>query len=189
MASEKPEELLYEKVCGNFLLARLNVKGLFERSVVWISHFSKKEGARGLILNRPMEKLLGECSPTFSGTGFARIPMYIGGPVESERLAILASVRNQITGDTMIQFGLSPDRVRELSLDVSARLFAFAGASIWEPEQLENELQAGTWLVVRPNFDAWNALPAAKLWAHLLGKSKRLDAQIILRAPRNLNEN
>lgn len=189
MASEKPEDLLYEKVCGNFLLARLNVKGIFARSVVWISHFSKKEGARGLILNMPMGKLLGECSPTFSGTAFARIPMYIGGPVESERLAVLASLRDQITGDAMIQFGLPPERVRDLSLDVSARLFAFAGASVWAPDQLESELQAGTWLVVRPNFEAWNEVPAAGLWAHLLGKSKRLDAQIILRAPRNLSEN
>lgn len=189
MASEKSENLLYEKVCGNFLLARLCVKGIFERSVVWISHFSKKEGARGLILNRPMGRLLGECSPTFSGTGFARIPMYIGGPVESDRLAVLASARDQITGDTMIQFGLSPDRVRDFSLDVSARLFAFAGAAVWAPNQLEDELQAGTWLVVRPNFDAWNEIPATELWAYLLGKSKRLDAQIILRAPRDLSEN
>lgn len=188
MADESAEDI-YEKVCGNFLIARLNVKGIFERSVVWISHFSKQEGARGLILNLPMHKTMGECSPTFAGTPFARIPMYIGGPVEEARLAVLASIRNQITGDTMIQLGLPPDRVRDLATDPSTRLFAFAGISSWAPEQLENEFLAGTWLVTRPDFEAWNEDPGPGLWTRLLEKSKKLEARIICQAPRDLSKN
>lgn len=180
---------IYEKVCGNFLLARLNVRGIFERSVVWISRFSRDEGARGLILNAPMGKLMGECSPTFAGTAFARIPMHIGGPVDEMRLSVLACIQNLITGDRMIQLGLPPDRIRDLANDISARLFAFAGMASWAPKQLEDELASGTWLVVRADFAAWENNSGRELWNALLKKNKKLDAQLMLRAPLNLNEN
>lgn len=182
-------DAIYEKVCGNFLLARLNVRGIFERSVVWISRFSRDEGAQGLILNAPMGKRMGECSPTFAGTPFARIPMHIGGPVEEMRLAVLASIRNLITGDRMIQLGLPPDRIRDLINEPAARLFAFAGMASWAPKQLEDELAAGTWLVVRADFFAWENNPGRGLWHELLKKNKKLEAQLMLRAPAQLNEN
>lgn len=182
-------EKIYEKVCGNFLLARLNVRGIFERSVVWISHFTRDEGAHGLILNAPMGKVLGECSPAFAGTPFARIPMHVGGPVDEMRLTVLACIRNLITGDRVVQFGLSPDRIRDLINDNAARLFAFAGTAAWAPNQLEDELAAGTWLVVRADFPEWENNAGRDLWAALLKKNKKLDARLMLRAPRNLNEN
>ena len=182
-------DIIYEKVCGNFLLARLNVRGIFERSVVWISRFSREEGAHGLMLNAPMGKMLGECSPTFAGTPFARIPMHIGGPVDEMRLSVLASVKNLITGDRMLQLGLPPDRIRDLINDTSARLFAFAGAAAWAPKQLEDELAAGTWLVVRADFAAWENDSGRGLWETLLKNNKKLEAQLMLRAPRRLDEN
>ena len=93
-----PEEAtIHDKVRGNFLLARLGVKGIFERSVVWISRFSRDEGAQGLILNAPMRRMLGECSPSFTGTPLARIPMHVGGPVGAAGLTLLACIRNPIT--------------------------------------------------------------------------------------------
>lgn len=188
MKSETPDAV-YDKVRGNFLLARLNVRGIFERSVVWISRFSREEGAQGLILNVPMGKLMGECSPTFAGTPFARIPMHIGGPVDEMRLSVLACIQNLITGDRMLQFGVPPHRIRDLVNDTSARLFAFAGSAAWAPKQLEDELASGTWLVVRADFPAWENDSGPGLWKALLQKNKKLDAQLMLRAPRNLNEN
>lgn len=182
-------EAVYEKVRGNFLLSRLNVRGIFERSVVWISRFSKEEGALGLILNAPMGKTMGECSPTFAGTPFARIPMHIGGPVDEMRLSVMACIKNLITGDRIIQLGLPPDKIRDFASDSSARLFAFAGMASWAPKQLEDELASGTWLVVRADFSAWENNAGRGLWNDILKKNKKLDAQLMLRAPNRLDDN
>ncbi|MGN0884124.1 MAG: YqgE/AlgH family protein [Candidatus Spyradosoma sp.] len=185
-----PEEAtIHDKVRGNFLLARLGVKGIFERSVVWISRFSRDEGAQGLILNAPMRRMLGECSPSFTGTPLARIPMHVGGPVGAAGLTLLACIRNPITGGRVVQLGLSPDRVRELAGDPAARLFAFAGTSGWAPRQLEDELASGTWLPVRADFDAWCESAEPDLWRRLAEKSRRLEARLMTRAPRNLSDN
>ncbi len=187
--SSNTSDAVYEKVRGNFLLARLNVRGIFERSVVWISRFSREEGAVGLILNAPMGKTLGECSPTFAGTPFARIPMHVGGPVDEMRLSVLACIKNLITGDRMIQLGLPPDKIRDFANDSAAQLFAFAGMASWAPKQLEDELAAGTWLVVRADFPAWENNAGRGLWKDLLKKNKKLDAQLMLRAPLCLDDN
>ena len=185
-----PEEAtIHDKVRGNFLLARLGVKGIFERSVVWISRFSPDEGAQGLILNAPMRRTLGECSPSFAGTPLARIPMHVGGPVEAAGLTLLACIRNPITSGHLVQLGLSPERVRELAGDPASRLFAFAGTSGWAPRQLENELAAGTWLPIRADFDAWRESAAPDLWRRLAEKSRRLEARLMTRAPRDLSDN
>lgn len=186
----KPEEtIIHEKVCGNFLLARLGVKGIFERSVVWISCFSREEGARGLILNAPMRRMLGECSPAFTGTPLARIPMHVGGPVEAAGLTLFACIRNPVTGGCVVHLGVSPDRARELVGDPSAHLFAFAGTASWAPGQLEDELAAGTWLLARANFGSWCESAEPDLWRRLAEKSNRLEARLMLRAPRDLSEN
>ena len=72
---------IYTEIEGHFLLARLNVKGIFARSVVWVVEFSEGKGARGFILNRPTGKTLGVCSPNFAGTPLDDVPVLEGGPV------------------------------------------------------------------------------------------------------------
>ena len=180
---------IYEKITGNFLLARLNVKGIFERSVVWISAFAKDAGARGIIINKPMMRRLAECTPTFAGTPLAQIPMFAGGPVEENRLAVLACIRNFLTGGNEIQIGLPPDKIRDLAHNPAASLMAFAGHAEWQPGQLENEIASGTWLHTRIDFALWLNENPENLWRKLLEQSKKLDAQILLRAPLRLEEN
>lgn len=185
--SSDPE--IYGKIAGTFLLARLNVKGIFARAVVWVSSFSEQDGAKGIIVNKPIGRLLGECSPVFTGTPLARVPMFLGGPLEEHRLSVLACTHNFIKEETEIQVGLPPDKIRDLAQNPATRLMAFAGIAAWAPKQLEDELAAGTWLPAGMNFALWRSVPAKTLWEKLLEQSKKIDAQFMLRSPRNLEAN
>ncbi len=191
MSAQIPQSVpdIYGEVAGNTLLARLNVRGIFRRSVVWISSFSREEGARGLILNRPLGKNLGECSPFFAGTALTKIPMFCGGPVNEFKLSVLACIHDFETGGRALQFGLSPEKVRDYARDPAIKLVTFAGESVWSPKQLENEIASGTWFISKMNFEEWEKSATPDLWERILATSEKMDAQFMLRSPEDLSLN
>lgn len=86
---------IYDDVRGNYLVARLGTGGIFSRSVVWMAEFERGVGARGVIVNLKMDKTLGHCVPSYAGTPMANVPVFIGGPVDPERISFL--IRSAIT--------------------------------------------------------------------------------------------
>ncbi len=183
------DPVIYDKVPGNFLLARQNVKGIFARSVVWIAEFSKDRGAKGLILNKPLRKTLGECSPFFTGTTMARIPMFCGGPVDEFCISVLSIFRDLETRTPEIQYPIPPEKIRDLGNDISSKIFAFSGLSIWAPKQLEREIFHGTWLISYADFEEWESSAEPDLWQRILKKSDDPEAEFILNSPENLESN
>ncbi len=185
-----PDEI-YQKVSGNLLLARQRIAAdeNFTRAVVWISSFSREEGAHGLVLNKPMGNNLGECSPFFAGTPLAKIPMFNGGPVDSFHISILACIRNFMTGGHSIQCGLNEEKVRDYANNPAVKLFAFAGMAGWAPKQLESELSAGFWHIAKVDFNEWEKSAEPDLWNRILAKSKKLEAKLTLRSPEDLSFN
>ena len=51
----------------------------FRRTVVLLSAHSREDGAVGVILNRPTNKVLGEIEDEFAFGSLARVPIYLGG--------------------------------------------------------------------------------------------------------------
>ncbi|HYP16172.1 MAG TPA: YqgE/AlgH family protein [Opitutus sp.] len=134
-----------ESLAGSLLLAHPVMKDPnFRRTVVLLSSHSA-EGAMGVVLNRPLGKHLGELSGDFALGELASVPIYTGGPVQTEQL-ILVAWQPQPDG-FRLHFGLEPDRAKQLLTEDGTELRAFLGYSGWSGGQLENELKHETWIV------------------------------------------
>lgn len=174
---------------GHFLLARLNVKGIFARSVVWIVEFSKEKGARGFILNRPTGRTLGLCSPNFSGTAEGEVPIFEGGPVGEGQLCFVARSRAMPDGNHNVRVGVRIEEIRSVMFNPGVRVYGFVGRAEWAPGQLEDEIACGTWMRVRMNADVWDAGGKENFWRTLVSRIRRPEADLMLCAPRDLAEN
>jgi len=139
------------------------------------------EGAMGLVINRPLEiefaELLGFLKIEDTREHHPYIPIYQGGPVQTERGFVLHEgigqweATMQVT-DT-IGVTLSQDIIEAIAHGNGPERFLIAlGYAGWGAGQLESELAANAWL----NGDADPAIifdtPSEQRWtasAHLLG--------------------
>lgn len=103
------------------------------------------DGAMGVVLNRPLGKHLGELNGDFALGALAGVPIFKGGPVQTEQL-ILVAWQPQEDG-FRLHFGIEPDRAAQLATEEGTQLRAFLGYSGWSGGQLENELKQNTWIV------------------------------------------
>jgi putative transcriptional regulator len=132
----------------------------FDHTVVYIVQHDDS-GAMGLVVNRvlgrgPIGELLEGFGLDAEVHGSAEIAVHYGGPVERGRGFILHSPDYK-GADTVV---LSDIVALTSSLDVLSAIAAgdgprrslFAlGYAGWAPDQLENELAAGAWVVVDPD--------------------------------------
>lgn len=183
------EPNFYEKYEGHFLVARLNVRGTFSRSVVWLFDFSKEKGATGIIVNRPTGKNIGQCLSNFSGTPAGEVPVFDGGPVDSHKIAFLLRRRDFFSGNTHVKLGCSAE---ELADEISApgvRAYGIAGHASWVPGQLEYELSCNVWFRAQMDAAIWDAGGGLVFWRRLVEKHGGVEAELMLRAPEDLSKN
>lgn len=125
----------------------------FLRSVVYILRHDK-DGAFGLILNRPTELTVGDLMERFSDDPHPKPePIYNGGPVEGPLLVI----HDRAEGAEADEFefcaalGLYVATDQHVIFDIwekeDCRYRCFDGYSGWGSGQLESEIKAGGWLV------------------------------------------
>ncbi|WP_203295589.1 YqgE/AlgH family protein [Luteirhabdus pelagi] len=141
---------------GMLLVAEPSIIGdvSFNRSVVLLAEYNEN-GSVGFILNKPLEYSLQDFIPTVT----SNFPVYNGGPVEQDNLYFIHRVPDLIPdsieisngiywgGDFNIVLELLSDN--QLSEDT---IRFFLGYSGWESEQLEQELELNSWVVI-PNND------------------------------------
>lgn len=158
----------FTSLAGSLLLAHPALRDPnFRRSVVLLSAHDA-EGAMGLVLNRPAGQRLAQLSGDFALGPLADVPVFFGGPVETERLAI-AAWQSRDDG-FQLHFGLEPDKARELLERGDVHLRGFLGYAGWSAGQLEGEMARETWVVA----DVPEDLPAQPqdelLWRKVLGR-------------------
>ena len=139
-------------LAGRLLVATpLIADPTFERTVVLLLAHGR-DGAFGVVLNRPSDTAVGEVVPDWSASTAAPGVLFLGGPVGRDSLVALG-------------------RCSEREVPVEARIFAdcaavdlertpgdggpdwdqirvFAGSAGWAPGQLEDELAEGAWWLV-----------------------------------------
>jgi putative transcriptional regulator len=131
-------------LAGSLLVARPElVEGTFRHSVILMSNHTR-EGAMGVILNRPLGKTLGEMDGDYALGPLANVPVFEGGPVQTDQM-ILAAWRLQ-DGGFQLHFGLDPAKATALAAEENMVLRAFLGYSGWSGGQLEGELRRATWV-------------------------------------------
>jgi putative transcriptional regulator len=134
-----------ENLAGSMLLAHPTLRDPnFRRSVVLMS-VHNSDGAMGVVLNRPTGKRLGELNGEFALSPLASVPIFAGGPVQTEQLLLVAWEVHE--DGFRLHFGVEPDRAAVLAAEEGTQLRAFLGYSGWTSGQLEKELKHDTWIV------------------------------------------
>ncbi|MBN2639008.1 MAG: YqgE/AlgH family protein [Bacteroidales bacterium] len=152
----------------------------FGRSVVLLAEHNP-EGSFGVIINKKISTRLSDLLPDFANTD---LKVYLGGPVETNRLFYIHTLGNIIQDSIELMDGLywggNLDEVTELSVknmlnDENFRFFL--GYSGWGAEQLSTELLRNSWAVTNIDKDQIFKTKSDLLWKKLtlqLGRNYRL---------------
>ena len=122
----------------------------FNRSVVLLAEVNN-EGAVGFILNKPLEFTLNDLIPELS----SNITVYKGGPVEQDNLYFIHKIPALIPDSVEISNGIFwggdfeavMQLLQEDKIDDTQIRF-FLGYSGWASEQLQDELEIKSWIVI-----------------------------------------
>jgi putative transcriptional regulator len=169
---------VHEPLRGRLLVATPDLEDPnFFRTVVLLLEHSD-EGALGVVLNRPAEgtTLIGAL-PAWAPLAGEPAVLFQGGPVQPDAAIGLAHRGESGEPDGFaplfddlgtVDLQRDPDGVRP-RVD---RLRVFAGYAGWGPGQLESELDANGWFVVRADpADLWTGSPEG-LWRGVLRRQR-----------------
>ncbi len=179
---------------GSFLVSEIALMDPnFRQTVVMmISH--DQNGAFGLVVNRPSPFTLGDVVEGLDDTPAALIPVFVGGPVQQEILFLLHAVFPGHPGDedaaAPVEGVISePARMSlidylknewgDLPPEDRPAVRVYAGYSGWGPGQLEGELKAEAWVVVKATKELIFRPDAAGAWEDAFARKGPLY-QIIL---------
>lgn len=157
---------LPERLGGHLLLAHPGIGDPhFFRSVVLLTAHTPEDGAVGIVINRPMDAVLGEHVPDFAFGPLAQVRLYEGGPVQPDQLLLVGWrwVARQCAFE--LHFGISEEKAAELLREhPEFELRGFFGYAGWSAGQLEDELEAGGWAVLPLSDTRLADAPPETLW-------------------------
>lgn len=120
----------------------------FNKSVVLISLHNSKDGAMGVVINRPLGKSLGDHKKDLAFSALSNIPLYDGGPVHKEQMILIAWKMDRDCKDFKIYFGINPEKAEEMRREEpDLVLRGFLGHAGWEKGQIEGEVKQNAWIV------------------------------------------
>ena len=142
---------------GQFLIAMPALADpFFARTLVFVCEHNER-GALGIIVNRPLdlslENLYERLDLKLEKDGFAGLPVYFGGPVQTDRGFVLHRPIGhwQSTLRVTAEIGLTSSRdilSAVAQLGEPAEILVSLGYAGWEAGQLEQELADNAWLTI-----------------------------------------
>ena len=160
-----------ESLAGSVLLAHpVLQEKTFRRTAILMSRHDR-EGAMGVVLNRPMNRKLADFGADFALGPLAHVPVFDGGPVERQQI-ILCAWRPHVDDESegvQLLFGLDHEKAIELAGQDGVQLRAFLGYAGWTSGQLEGELARETWVVANLDPGFIEHAPDESLWRRVLG--------------------
>ena len=154
---------------GMFLVATAEQRDpRFAQSVILLLGYGR-EGATGIIINRPTWV---EPEALFPDDAFFRRyrgAVYFGGPVARTSTLFLVRDGTSATGESVIDdihITVDVDELRE-NLPATAderTVRVYAGYSGWGPDQLDREIAAGAWQVAPASADQVFTREPVQLW-------------------------
>ena len=162
---------------GKLLIANpLLNDGFFNRSVVYITQHAD-EGVVGFVLNFKTQFKLRDVRPQVQN---GNLPIYEGGPVAKNQLFFLHTLGEKIPDALQVEDNLylGGDFNELLHLidheNVSENdVRFFVGYSGWEIDQLENEIEKGSWFVHETDSSNVLKINTNELWGYELEKQKK----------------
>ena len=162
----------YDDYSWSFLAASPSFAGaFFEESVVLLLE-DNEDGSFGVIMNKPLDKTLGELNPDFRDSELGEIDVFDGGPIAKERVS-LAVCYDDGKNDGAFSFGIPPEKALDIiKKNPNAKVAAFAGYSGWGPNQLKAEITEGTWIVSYADVNVIFDVPNPDLWKTLVLRAR-----------------
>jgi len=160
-----------ESLAGHFLIASPSILDPnFHRTVVFVTAHSE-EGAVGVILNRRSEATVGEAVPQLAPLSDLEDPVFVGGPVNPEGVAVLAEFDDPGEAGVVVLedvgFVALDDALEGMPPELH-RTRVFAGVAGWGPEQLEGELDRDDWIIEQAALDDIFTEDPDTLWSDVL---------------------
>jgi putative transcriptional regulator len=157
-----------ESLAGQLLLAHPALREPTFRHTVILLSVHNSDGAMGVVLNRPLDKQLGELNSAFAFGPLAGVPLYSGGPVNPEQLILVSWQWLKPEKAFQLHFGIEPEKAAELIGTPGVTFRAFLGYAGWGKGQLEKEMKQDTWLVTPVDGDQLTEGGGNTLWRNIL---------------------
>ena len=139
----------------------------FRRAVLFISAHDSNDGALGLILNRPLDKQVGDLVTEEAPAALAEVPVYLGGPVGKNQL-MFAALQWEKGHGLKLNHNVGMEQANELiGLDPES-VRAFVGYAGWGAGQLESEVKQKAWVVQNANPSLLKLDRLPKLWFDIM---------------------
>lgn len=159
-------------ISGKFLIA---VPGLedpnFRQTVVLVCEHTS-EGAFGLVINRILMNTFKPFLKAFDiEKSVVDMPIYYGGPVNSEQGYIIYEPYNKRYGAMRINNRLAVTASRDILCDIAAgrgpeKYLFTLGFAGWTSRQLDEELVSDSWLIAPLDYDTIFKVPVNERWKH-----------------------
>jgi putative transcriptional regulator len=160
--SEKPLNL-----AGSLLVAHPNMLDPnFRRAVLFISAHDPDDGAIGVIINRPLDKIVSDLVAEKPPENLADVPVFFGGPVGNNQLMLAAFEWHKGEGLKLNQHAL--DALEPVADGPAVR--AFLGYAGWSAGQLEVEMKQKAWIVQKPTRAALKSERLSRLWFDIMNQ-------------------
>jgi putative transcriptional regulator len=160
---------MYANLTNHFLIAMPNmVDPNFSKSLTYICEHTDK-GALGIVVNRPSDitlgTLLGKADITLDNDKWKSVPIYNGGPVQTERGFVLHRPVGAWQSTLAVNevAGLTTSRDVLLSMVAGKgpeKMLVALGYAGWSAGQLEQEIKQNGWLTVEADLDVVFNMPA-----------------------------
>ncbi len=159
---------------GSLLLSEpFQAEEIFNRSVIILCEYNE-EGSFGVVLNKPSPYKVNDIMKEMPEVDF---PIYIGGPVDVERVFFIHDqgdiIPNSIKINKKYYWGGDLDVIKNMiaNKQLSAEnIRFFIGYSGWDPDQLEDELTYNSWVVLNKVIDNMLSFSAESLWKNCVNK-------------------
>lgn len=180
----------FEPLTGHFLIAVPGIDDVrFEHAVIYIYAHTEADGARGIVINKPAEKLF--LRDILSQMGLPEPaqplpPLLLGGPDKITSGFVLHSRDYQNRATQIISDDVSLTATQDVLIDIARghgpREYLMAlGCATWRPGQLEEEMMSNVWLTAPATQEILFHTPHSEKWTATLKEigidSYRLSAQ------------
>ncbi len=159
---------MYANLTNHFLIAMPNmVDPNFSKTLTYICEHNDK-GALGIVVNRPGELTLGslleKVEITTDNAKWREMPVYLGGPVQTDRGFVLhqpvGAWQSTLAVNKVAGLTTSKDVLQSLGSGAGPeKMLVALGYAGWAAGQLEQEIKQNGWLTVEADLDVVFQMP------------------------------
>lgn len=169
----------FTSLAGSLLIAMPDIEDKrFNRAVIYVTQHTENEGARGLIINKPLAKI--SCQDILAQLHIVYDenvhfpPILEGGPDRKMQGFILHTPDSFYPETLAVTNEVNLTSTQEILADIAVgkspqNYLLAVGCATWSPSQMEEEIMGNIWLTAPANTDILFHTPYEERWEKALG--------------------